>query len=143
MFLTGDFNAYSEEDPVQVLEAAGYTHLESGTAGEESYSFSGLWFARPRLRQRRGPRRRRRAWTSGTSTPASRSPTSTAANYNVTDFFDATLPFAASDHNPEIVGINAGRPDAPGRRADPRHERLPRPDLNNTTEAGAASSRVR
>ena len=41
MFLTGDFNAYSEEDPIQVLEGAGYTNLESDTAGEESYSFSG------------------------------------------------------------------------------------------------------
>ena len=117
MFLTGDFNAYSEEDPIQVLEAPGYTNLESDTAGEESYSFSGLvGFARPRLRQRGGPGRRRRASTSGTSTPASRSPTSTAGyNYNVTDFFDGTTPFRASDHNPEIVGHQRrGRPERPG-----------------------------
>ncbi|MEO5851208.1 MAG: ExeM/NucH family extracellular endonuclease, partial [Nocardioides sp.] len=42
LFLTGDFNAYSAEDPIQVLEAAGYAQLESDTPGEESYSFSGL-----------------------------------------------------------------------------------------------------
>ena len=28
-------------------------------------------------------------------------------NYNATQFFDRSDPFAASDHNPEIVGITA------------------------------------
>ena len=27
-------------------------------------------------------------------------------NYNVTDFWQPTLPFGTSDHNPEIIGIN-------------------------------------
>ena len=29
-------------------------------------------------------------------------------NYNLTDLFDGATPFAASDHNPEIVGIDTG-----------------------------------
>ncbi len=41
-FLTGDFNAYSQEDPMQVLYEAGYTAVQSDTEGEETYSFSGL-----------------------------------------------------------------------------------------------------
>ena len=34
MFLTGDFNAYSMEDPVQKSRGDGYTNLESDTADE-------------------------------------------------------------------------------------------------------------
>jgi len=107
IFLTGDFNAYSEEDPIQVLEAAGYTKLESSTPGEESYNFSGLSGSLDHV-----------------FANAAALPDVTGAdiwdinagesiayqysrfNYNVTDFFDGTSPFAASDHNPEIVGVN-------------------------------------
>jgi 5'-nucleotidase len=62
-------------------------------------------------------------------------------NYNATDFFDGTKPFGASDHNPEIVGINAA--PAPTGPVDVQiigtndfHGRI----LNNTSngEAGAA-----
>ena len=43
MFLAGDFNAYTFEDPMQVLYADGYTNLESTTdPGEASYSFDGM-----------------------------------------------------------------------------------------------------
>ena len=42
VFLVGDFNAYSNEDPIQALNAAGYTNLESTTdPEEESYNFDG------------------------------------------------------------------------------------------------------
>ena len=40
--LLGDFNAYTQEDPMQVLYGAGYTDLESSfETGESSYVFSG------------------------------------------------------------------------------------------------------
>ena len=42
LFLVGDFNSYSKEDPMQVLYAAGYTAVESDTTGEETYNFGGL-----------------------------------------------------------------------------------------------------
>ena len=43
VFLAGDFNAYSEEDPIQVLNAAGYTNLESTSdPDEETYNFDGM-----------------------------------------------------------------------------------------------------
>ena len=42
VFLAGDFNAYSEEDPIQILNDAGYTNLESTSdPDEESYNFDG------------------------------------------------------------------------------------------------------
>jgi predicted extracellular nuclease len=108
LFLTGDFNAYSAEDPVQELEAAGYHKLESDTAGEYSYSFSGLSgsldhvFANDAaLADVRGVD----IWdiNAGESIAYQYS----RYNYNVTDFWDGAAPWSASDHNPEIVGIAA------------------------------------
>ena len=63
IFLVGDFNAYSEEDPVQEIERARQRagngddyHAVDDPDGDESYSFCGLsGLARPRLRQRRRP----------------------------------------------------------------------------------------
>ncbi len=34
-------------------------------------------------------------------------------NYNVADLFDGTTPFRSSDHNPEIIGIDAPTTEAP------------------------------
>ena len=42
LFLTGDFNSYTQEDPLQVLYEDDYTNLESDTEGESTYSFGGL-----------------------------------------------------------------------------------------------------
>ncbi len=43
VFLAGDFNSYTEEDPMQVLYDDGYTNLKSTTdPAETSYSFNGL-----------------------------------------------------------------------------------------------------
>lgn len=42
VFLVGDFNSYSQEDPMLKLHQLGYTAVESDTEGEETYSFSGL-----------------------------------------------------------------------------------------------------
>ncbi|MEO5853228.1 MAG: 5'-nucleotidase C-terminal domain-containing protein, partial [Nocardioides sp.] len=62
-------------------------------------------------------------------------------NYNVIDFFDATVPFAASDHNPELIGINVPAIEPASREiqilaTNDFHGRI----LNNTSngEAGAA-----
>ena len=42
VFLTGDFNSYTMEDPVQVIEAGGFTNLESADAADTSYQFGGM-----------------------------------------------------------------------------------------------------
>jgi len=112
VFLTGDINSYSQEDPMQVLYGAGYVKLDSDTSDEYSYSFDGQ---------------------SGSLDHVLANPAAAAMvegvdiweinanetvfnqysrfNYNVTNLYSPT-PFSASDHNPEVVGINA-LPDLP------------------------------
>ena len=42
MFLTGDFNAYSHEDPIKVIEDAGYINVPTKFTDKETYLFGGL-----------------------------------------------------------------------------------------------------
>lgn len=107
VFMTGDYNAYGAEDPVRVLEAAEWTNLEP-TNGESSYSFGGLAgsldhvFANPAGLA---------MVTGQTIWPINANESVyyeySRYNYNVADLFDGTTPFRSSDHNPEIIGINA------------------------------------
>ena len=114
MFLAGDFNSYSMEDPIQVLEADGYTRIESDTEGEETYSFSGLSGSLDHVLANDAGL----AMVTGADIWNINSAESIAFqysrfNYNVTQFFDATNPFAASDHDPEIVGLDVAEPPSP------------------------------
>lgn len=142
IFLAGDFNSYSEEDPIHVLEAGGFELVESDQAGDESYSFSGLSGSLDHVLAN-GPAM---ATVTGADIWEINANESLAFqysrhNYNATPFFDATNPFAASDHNPAIVGIDV--PEFVPHTRDIQilatndfHGRL----QNNTgnTEAGAA-----
>jgi 5'-nucleotidase len=107
IFLTGDFNSYSEEDPIQALEAAGYTKIDSDTPGEESYSFSGLSGSLDHVFANAaaiGDVTGADIWDINASEPLAYQ--YSRFNYNATDFFDASNPFNSSDHNPEVVGID-------------------------------------
>ena len=107
VFLAGDFNAYTEEDPIQVLKAAGYDNLEStSNPEEESYNFDGMVGSLDHVLA---------------NAPA-------LADVNAVDIWDingyesvyyeyarfntnvtnlyAPNPYRSSDHSPEIVGIN-------------------------------------
>ncbi|NIJ05253.1 ExeM/NucH family extracellular endonuclease [Frigoribacterium faeni] len=123
VFLLGDFNAYSEEDPIQVLRAAGYVDLGSTETDEYSYVFGGL---------------------SGSLDHVLASPAALAAvtgvdiwninsgesvgleysrfNTNVAQLW-APDQFRASDHDPVVVGVDLladeADPGAPGAPADP------------------------
>ncbi|QIG43589.1 ExeM/NucH family extracellular endonuclease [Nocardioides anomalus] len=113
VFLVGDFNAYSHEDPVQVLETAGYAAVDSTTdPGEETYNFDGQIGSLDHV---------------FANAPAKASVTGADVwpingyesvlyeysryNANITDLYDAG-PFRSSDHSPEIVGITATTPVA-------------------------------
>ena len=113
MFLTGDFNAYAMEDPVQVITGAGYHDLHPAD-GAKTYSFGGLAgsldhvFANPAAD----------AMVTGVDVWEINSNETVYNEYsrynaNLTDLY-AVNPFRSSDHNPEIVGINSGGviPDA-------------------------------
>ncbi|WP_284763345.1 ExeM/NucH family extracellular endonuclease [Arthrobacter sp. efr-133-R2A-63] len=105
VFLIGDFNAYSREDPINVLTGAGYTDLETST-GKHSYLFGGMVgsldhiFASPAARE----------VVTGTDIWNINSVESVAFEYsrynnNVGNYY-APDQFRASDHDPVVVGLN-------------------------------------
>lgn len=107
VFLVGDFNSYTMEQPVGVITGAGYTLVESDTEGEESYSFSGLSGSLDHVFANDA------AFAMVTGADIWEINANEAAsfqysryNYNVTDFWLPNQPWATSDHNPEIVGID-------------------------------------
>lgn len=107
VFLAGDFNSYSMEDPIWTLEQGGFDLIDSSTPGEESYSFSGLSGSLDHVLGNEAAV----AMVTGADIWDINAAESVAFqysrfNYNVTDFWQPDVPFAASDHNPEIVGIN-------------------------------------
>ncbi|MDN4161678.1 ExeM/NucH family extracellular endonuclease [Nocardioides abyssi] len=111
IFLAGDFNAYSEEDPVQLIEAAGYTSLESTSdPDEESYNFDGAVGSLDHVFANAAAR----GVVTGVDVWNINAEESVYYEYsrfnsNVTDLYTVD-PFRSSDHNPEIVGIDL--PDA-------------------------------
>ncbi|MFC0223748.1 ExeM/NucH family extracellular endonuclease [Nocardioides zeicaulis] len=115
VFLTGDFNAYSMEDPVQVLEAAGFESLEStDDADEESYSFGGTSGSLDHVFANVAARRLVTGvdvWEINANEPLYYQ--YSRYNYVGTDLY-STGPFAASDHNPEVVGLRLPAPGGSG-----------------------------
>lgn len=108
VFLTGDFNSYTQEDPMQVLYEAGYGVVESDTEGDWSYSFSGLSGSLDHVLANDAAM----GDVTGADVWEINANESTAYqysryNYNVTELY-ADDQFAASDHNPEVVGIDPG-----------------------------------
>ncbi len=113
VLLTGDFNAYSMEDPMQVLYDDGFTAVESDTEGEETYSFSGLSGSLdhvlangPALEMVTGAD----IWNINSVEPIAFQ--YSRHNYNVTDFYRPD-PYSSSDHDPEIIGLDAEDPPVP------------------------------
>jgi predicted extracellular nuclease len=105
VFLAGDFNAYSMEDPIQAMEDAGYTRFESDTADEWSYSFDGMSGSLDHVLANDAAL----ADVTGVDTWEINANEAVAFEYsrfneNVTQFFEYNV-FRASDHNPELVGL--------------------------------------
>ncbi|MBM9506177.1 ExeM/NucH family extracellular endonuclease [Actinacidiphila acididurans] len=110
LFLVGDFNAYTHEDPMEYLYSQGYTDLGStDDPNHWSYSYNGLEGSLDHV----------------VASPAALSMVTGATvwqinaqesvgfaysryNYNATQLFNAGDPFAASDHDPVVVGIDPG-----------------------------------
>jgi predicted extracellular nuclease len=107
VFLVGDFNAYSMEDPIRVIEAGGFTNLaKTFDEGPASYQFDGRLgsldhgFANAKaLKMVTGAG----VWDiNGDESVAMQY---SRRNYNVTDFF-AVNPFSSSDHDPLLIGLS-------------------------------------
>ena len=138
VFLVGDFNAYTQEDPIQVLEQRATPTIDSRSDPHERVLLQ--------LR-RRGPARSTTSWP----TPAALSVVTGADVWDINADESVSLRVqpvqlqrhqllrrrtrsGASDHDPVIVGINA--PSAPTRdHPDARHQRLPRPDLSERRQS--------
>ncbi|WP_309080813.1 ExeM/NucH family extracellular endonuclease [Zhihengliuella sp.] len=108
VFLTGDFNAYTQEDPMRVFHAAGYTNLGAAADGEKehTYLYGGLVgsldhiLASPAAA---GQVTGHTVWDINADEPIALE--YSRYNYNATDFY-APDPYRASDHDPAIVGVD-------------------------------------
>jgi len=107
IFLAGDFNAYTHEDPMHALYDAGFEAIDSDDPTDESYSFGGLSGSLDHFLGNAAAV----ALVTAADVWEINADESIAFqysryNYNLTDFWQPNLPFAASDHNPEVVGID-------------------------------------
>ncbi|WP_299057217.1 ExeM/NucH family extracellular endonuclease [uncultured Nocardioides sp.] len=105
VFLTGDFNSYTQEDPMQVLYDEGYSKINSDQPNDYSYSFSGLSGSLDHFVANDAAR----ALVTGADYWSINSGESIAFeysryNYNRTLFYEDNV-FRASDHDPMVVGI--------------------------------------
>nr|WP_245703194.1 ExeM/NucH family extracellular endonuclease [Raineyella antarctica] len=108
VLLAGDFNAYSKEDPVRAIEAAGYTNLATAyEPASATYQFDGRLGSLDHV----FANKKARSLVSGAGVWDINADESVAMqysrrNYNVTDFH-TTGAYASSDHDPIVVGLAA------------------------------------
>lgn len=104
VMLVGDFNAYNQEDPVQVLTAAGFVDLVPTKTSEYTYTFDGELgsldhaFASPSLA----------ASVTGVDVWNINSPEWSDRGYAF-GAAEAETPFRSSDHDPIKVGVSAAQ----------------------------------
>lgn len=109
VFLMGDFNAYEREDPISVLEEAGYASQGARSSGEFSYAFDGAVgsldgiFASPAAAEAvTGVD----LWMINANEPVALE----YSRYNYTaERLYAADQWRSSDHNPILVGIDLGQ----------------------------------
>ncbi|GAA3586290.1 ExeM/NucH family extracellular endonuclease [Klugiella xanthotipulae] len=104
VFLIGDFNAYSQEDPIIALTDRGYVDL-GATSGKYSYSFSGASGSLDHILASPA------AYTAVTgvdiwniNSGESIALEYSRYNYNLTNFYNES-PYRSSDHDPIVVGV--------------------------------------
>ena len=110
VFLLGDFNAYTKEDPLVVLADAGYVDIGQTMSDKETYQFDGRIgsldhvFASPTAaRTVTGAD----VWNINSYESVARE--YSRHNYNVLDFYN-TGAFRSSDHDPIVVGVKKSGP---------------------------------
>ena len=134
-FLIGDFNAYSEEDPMVVLRDAGYTDLAPARDRTEySYVFSGLSGSLDHVLASPAAL----ASVTGVDIWNINSTESVGLEYsrynvNVSDLYTDDV-YRASDHDPILVGFDLTAAEVPG---DPTPEPTPEPGTDDPTDGTA------
>ena len=134
VFILGDLNSYTKEDPMQVFYDDGYTNVGEHFDAAPTYLFGGLTGSLDHVlasEEAMGPKAQARSAAptaaagavTGAATWEINSVESVALeysrhNYNVTNFYQPDE-FRSSDHNPSIVGISTGAPaEEPGDNDD-------------------------
>ncbi|PZE69838.1 ExeM/NucH family extracellular endonuclease [Curtobacterium sp. MCBD17_021] len=134
-FLIGDFNAYSEEDPMVVLRDAGYTDLAPAQDEDEySYVFSGLSGSLDHVLASQAALES----VTGVDIWNINSTESVGLEYsrynvNVSDLYEDDV-YRASDHDPILVGFDLSAAEVPG---DPTPEPTPAPEADDATPTPA------
>ena len=107
VILVGDFNAYSQEDPINYLKANGFAMASS----DLSYSFDGLWGSLDHILISDSLVNK----MSAAQTLAINAEESTVLDYNTNYKTDAQIAsyyaadaYRSSDHNPIVAGFNLG-----------------------------------
>ncbi len=108
VLLVGDFNAYSEEDPIHVLEGAGWTDLvPADDPSATSYQYSGrLGSLDHAFANAKAKKMVTGAAFWDINADEAIAMQYSRRNYNVTDFYTAEA-YASSDHDPVVVGLTA------------------------------------
>lgn len=112
VILMGDFNSYSQEDPLDVLTEAGYTNIEDelDDTDESSYVFDGRVgsldhaFGSPALA----------ADVTGVDIWNINSVESYGYQYDGYEGWFSGDPYRSSDHDPVVVGLDLGEPGTGG-----------------------------
>ncbi|WP_222196198.1 ExeM/NucH family extracellular endonuclease [Modestobacter italicus] len=128
VLLTGDFNSYRNEDPLDVVRAAGYQEVRED--GEYSYVFDGAAgsldhvFATPSLFPK----------ITGHDIWEINAEESFAYQYAGYEPFFSADPYRSSDHNPTLIGITPAETDVPAQAtiSDPRPYRGERITVTGT-----------
>jgi predicted extracellular nuclease len=111
VFLSGDFNAYTQEDPIRVLEDAGYTDIGSTESpGEHTYLFGGVVGSLDHVLANEAALDTvtgAHVWNINSVEPVALE--YSRFNYNLTDFYSSD-PYRASDHDPLLVGLDTNAP---------------------------------
>ncbi|MEL6261405.1 MAG: ExeM/NucH family extracellular endonuclease [Cyanobacteria bacterium J06626_6] len=112
ILLVGDLNAYAKEEPIRVLEEAGYTDLAARFLGDKAYSF--VFNGQVGTLDYAMANASLNVQVTGTTEWHINADEPDAIDYNL-DFgrdatlFDGQTPFRTSDHDPIIVGLTLGR----------------------------------
>ncbi|MEU6856328.1 ExeM/NucH family extracellular endonuclease [Rothia kristinae] len=142
VLLLGDFNAYTREDPLQVLYEAGYTDIGSAKKAGSTYVYGGRSGSLDHVLAS-GPLF---SHVTGASVWSINSVESVSLEYsrynsNAKDLY-APGPFRSSDHDPLVVGLTwPGADDAeqpapgPSPTTEPTGEPTPEPSAGPTSSA--------
>jgi 5'-nucleotidase len=113
VFLSGDFNAYTMEQPMQVFYDAGYTNLGAEMTDEYTYLFGGTVGSLDHILANDAALTTVTGadiWNINSVEPIALE--YSRYNYNATDFY-APDQFRASDHDPLVVGLSFGEKVTP------------------------------